>query len=94
MVQNSLGKYWIKHLLVSGDERTEEKIANEFGWKYYMTDAAQKEDVQIEVNSVDQNLADITLKSIKVIDPAMGSGHILVYAFDLLMQLYKSEGYT
>ena len=94
MVQNSLGKYWIKHLLVSGDKRSEDEIAKDFDWQYYMIDATQKEDVQLKVSSVDQNLVKTTLKSIRVIDPAMGSGHILVYAFDLLMQLYKSEGYT
>ena len=34
------------------------------------------------------------LKSIKFIDPCMGSGHILVYAFDVFMQIYKSEGWS
>ena len=31
---------------------------------------------------------------LKILDPAVGSGHFLVVAFDLLMQMYKEEGYT
>ena len=33
-------------------------------------------------------------KTSKVIDPCMGSGHILVYAFDVLMQIYEASGYS
>jgi type II restriction/modification system DNA methylase subunit YeeA len=33
-------------------------------------------------------------EDIRLIDPCMGSGHILVYAFDMLMQIYESEGYN
>ena len=33
-------------------------------------------------------------EEIKVIDPCMGSGHILVYAFDVLMQIYEATGYS
>ena len=36
----------------------------------------------------------LTPEDIKIIDPSMGSGHILVYAFDVLMQIYESQGYT
>ena len=34
------------------------------------------------------------VRDIKVIDPCMGSGHILVYAFDVLMQMYEDAGYN
>ena len=37
---------------------------------------------------------DIKPESIKIIDPCMGSGHILVYAFDMLIKIYRSAGYT
>lgn len=33
-------------------------------------------------------------EDIKFLDPCMGSGHILVYAFDVLMEIYKESGYT
>jgi hypothetical protein len=33
-------------------------------------------------------------EDIKVLDPAMGSGHILVYAFDVLYEIYLSAGYS
>ena len=36
--------------------------------------------------------ANLDVKDIKVIDPCMGSGHILVYAFDVLMQIYEASG--
>ncbi|WJE21180.1 BREX-1 system adenine-specific DNA-methyltransferase PglX [Bacillus cereus] len=40
-------------------------------------------------------LPDVTnLEEIKVIDPACGSGHILVYAFDLLYEMYLESGYS
>lgn len=34
------------------------------------------------------------IKDVTLIDPCMGSGHILVYAFDVLMDIYRSVGYT
>ena len=33
-------------------------------------------------------------EDVKFLDPCMGSGHILVYAFDVLMEIYKESGYT
>lgn len=33
-------------------------------------------------------------EDVKILDPCMGSGHILVYAFDVLMEIYKESGYT
>lgn len=36
----------------------------------------------------------ICIKISMKIDPCMGSGHILVYAFEVLMQIYESCGYT
>ena len=53
-------------------------------WKYYLDETMQAE----------ESGADISPEKIKFIDPCMGSGHILVYAFDVLMQIYLSCGYT
>ena len=94
MVENSLGKYWVKTLLARGDERSEKEIAEEFGWKYYMIDADQSNEVQTKLIEIDGNLSSASVEDLKVIDPSMGSGHILVYAFDVLMNIYESEGYS
>ncbi|MHC6120466.1 BREX-1 system adenine-specific DNA-methyltransferase PglX [Companilactobacillus sp. FL22-3] len=94
MVQNSLGKLWIKSLIEKDDSRTEEEIASTFNWKYYMSEAKQPDNVVIALKNIDEPLKDIKPTDIQMIDPSMGSGHILVYAFDVLMQIYKSEGYS
>jgi hypothetical protein len=44
-----------------------------------------------ELHSVDSTL---DLASLHVLDNAMGSGHILVYAFDVLMKIYEEQGYS
>lgn len=41
----------------------------------------------------DEKFKKISPENIKIIDPCMGSGHILVYAFDLLFEIYKQNGY-
>ncbi|KRL94340.1 BREX-1 system adenine-specific DNA-methyltransferase PglX [Levilactobacillus hammesii] len=94
MVQNSLGKYWIKHRLAVDNSQSEMDIANEFNWQYYMTDAKQPQSVQDNLDSHDDTLKTLEVTSLKMIDPSMGSGHILVYAFDVFMQIYTSEGYS
>ncbi|WP_334469036.1 BREX-1 system adenine-specific DNA-methyltransferase PglX [Levilactobacillus sp. HBUAS67488] len=94
MVQNSLGKYWIKHLLAVGSLQNESEIAREFNWQYYMPDAKQPDNVQSKIETMDSSLKELEIKQLKMIDPSMGSGHILIYAFDVLMQIYESEGYS
>lgn len=80
MVQNSLGRLWVNNI---EDENNfcEDNLIYNFRWKYY-----------IKGNEIIKN--EIQLEEVKVIDPAMGSGHILLYAFDLLMEIYLSQGYT
>ncbi|MEX6454864.1 BREX-1 system adenine-specific DNA-methyltransferase PglX [Fusobacterium vincentii] len=51
-------------------------------WKYYID--SEKE----------ENLEKIKIEDIKILDPAMGSGHILVYAFDLLFKMYENLGWS
>ena len=51
-------------------------------WKYYID--SEKE----------ENLEKIKIEDIKILDPAMGSGHILVYAFDLLFEMYENLGWS
>lgn len=88
MVENSLGRYWIDILHSKGDSRSEKEIAQEFGWKYYMPSSSKN---AVQLNSY---LAHKEIKDIKFIDPAMGSGHILVYAFEVLLQIYETQGYS
>ncbi|MEN2348446.1 BREX-1 system adenine-specific DNA-methyltransferase PglX [Lactobacillus helveticus] len=88
MVENSLGRYWIDILHAKGDSRSEKEIATEFNWEYYMP-SSEKNKVVIRPELANKEVTDI-----KFIDPAMGSGHILIYAFDILMQIYETQGYS
>ena len=63
-------------------------------WKYYLDEAKQEPDVEAQLQEVRRAYKDLTPEEIKLIDPCMGSGHILVYAFDVLMQIYEAQGYT
>ncbi|MBJ7623256.1 SAM-dependent DNA methyltransferase, partial [Weissella confusa] len=93
MVQNSVGKYWMNVLKTRPSFTSEKEIAQNFGWEYYMEDADQPVDVETNL-SVENDILNKDIQKLKVLDPSMGSGHILVYAFDLLMDIYQSEGYS
>lgn len=87
MVENSLGR-----LYAQNQNAMEEKtVADSMGWKYYLPQAEQTEEVQ---KKLDEIKIDFNLETVKVLDPCMGSGHILVYAFDILIQMYKNAGYN
>lgn len=94
MVENSLGRIWIEKLLANQDARTEQQIAEDFGWKYYLPETEQEELVQVEIEKMCKERKDLVVEDITFLDPAMGSFHIGVYAFEVFMQLYESEGYT
>lgn len=94
MVENSLGRLWIEKLIFSGDTRNEKEIAKDFSWKYYIPEANQNEEVQDQLIEIRKLRKELQLEDIKFIDPAMGSFHIGVYAFEVFMQLYESQGYT
>ena len=72
----------------------EKTISNEMGWKYYLPDAKQDEEVLKELEKVELEHSKLQPEDIKLIDPCMGSGHILVYAFDVLMDIYRDAGYS
>ena len=72
----------------------EKTIAEQMGWKYYLPEAEQTEGVRQQLDEIQREYANLDVKEIKVIDPCMGSGHILVYAFDVLMQIYEANGYS
>lgn len=84
MVENSLGRLWADGH--SDFDKSE--------WKYYLEEAEQEESVKAQLNELRAESKNLNPEEIRFIDPCMGSGHILVYAFDVLMQIYLSQGYT
>lgn len=94
MVENSLGRLWIEHLLANGDSRSEQEIADYFGWKYYLPEAEQEPEVQAQLVQIRAERKDLMPEDILCIDPCQGSGHILVYLFEVLMQIYREEGHS
>ena len=84
MVENSLGRFWCEG----------HPDFNKTSWKYYINEAEQESEVEAKLQMIRAKYATIKPEEIKVIDPCMGSGHILVYAFDVLMQIYTSAGWS
>ena len=85
MVENSLGRTWT-------DIKPDTDLKSE--WKYYLSEAEQSDDVQTKLLEMRKSKAQTSIEEITFLDPCMGSGHILVYAFDVFMQIYTSQGYT
>lgn len=75
--------------------KAEKEIAEKMGWKYYLPEAEQEPEVREQLNKISVEASEnFDITKIKVLDPCMGSGHILVYAFDVLMQMYIEFGYS
>lgn len=85
MVENSLGRLWVEGHPECGLKEN---------WKYYLEEAQQEPEVQAKLAEIRKEYAALNPEDIKLIDPCMGSGHILVYAFDVLIQIYESAGYS
>ena len=85
MVENSLGNLWLEG---HPNENLEEK------WKFLVKGEKQEEEIEKKLEKLNENYKEMKLEEIKIIDPCMGSGHILVYAFDVLMDIYSSLGYS
>ena len=108
MVENSLGRLWLEHLAATGEGyhysygehnaatyiNADKVKALKANWKYYLEEAEQEPDVQDQLAEIRKEYAAMTPEQIKCIDPCCGSGHILAYLFDVLMQIYESYGYT
>ena len=83
MVQNSLGRYWVE---------SHPEHRNLLGkWEFYLenpnTEPEFEEKLAPYINK------ELKVEDIKCFDPAMGSGHILVYMFDVLYEIYSKCGY-
>ena len=85
MVENSLGRLWLE-----GHPDANLRMK----WRYYMDEAEQEPEVAAKLAEIRRDRSRIQPEQIRVLDPCMGSGHILVYAFDVLMEIYRSVGYT
>lgn len=84
MVENSLGRLWSEG----------HPDFDKSKWKYYLDEAPQEPQVAQQLAELRKGYAALTPEDIRCIDPCMGSGHILAYLFDVLMQIYRSAGYT
>lgn len=84
MVENSLGRLWYEG----------HPDFDKSQWKYYLDEAPQEPQVEQQLKDIRAQYAKMELEQLKVIDPCMGSGHILCYLFDVLMQIYLDNGYS
>src|SRR5699024_5838857 len=84
MVENSLGRLWIEG---HPDDELKEN------WKYYIEEAEQEKEVEEQLSKIRKEYEEIKPEDIKCIDPAIGSGHIGAYLFDVRIQIYESCGY-
>lgn len=85
MVENSLGRLWLE-----GHPNEELKSR----WKYYLDEAEQELEVQAQLAKIRKEYEGMKPEDIRCIDPCSGSGHILAYLFDVLVQIYEAYGYT
>lgn len=105
MVENSLGRLWVEghpesraDFLPTEEEQKRyaagERNPDDGKWHYYLEDAKQEPEVEAQLAQIRREYAALNPEDIRCIDPCMGSGHILVYLFDVLMQIYESVGYS
>lgn len=83
MVENSLGRLWL-------ESHPDEELKTQ--WKYYLEEAEQDPQVQKKLDELKN--PNLIPEDITVLDPSMGSGHILVYAFDVLYDIYMKANYS
>lgn len=85
MVENSLGRLWLE-----GHPNDDLKAR----WKYYLDEVEQEPEVQVQLDEIRKDYAALKPEDIRAIDPCQGSGHILTYMFDVLVQIYEAYGYS
>ena len=85
LVENSLGRLWLEGHPNEGLKKK---------WKYYLEEAEQSPEVKTQLTQIRNKHTALHPEEIKVIDPSMGSGHILVCLFEVLLQIYESQGWT
>lgn len=83
MADNSVGRLWL-------ESYPDSSLRSEL--KYYVDDAKQDEETQKKLDEI--KYKNVNPEEIKIIEPCCGSGHILVYVFDLLLKMYLEQGYN
>lgn len=83
MVQNSLGRYWVE------SHPEDRELLQE--WEFYLENPNPEPDFEEQLAPYINK--ELEVEEIKFFDPAMGSGHILVYAFDMFFEIYSKCGY-
>lgn len=82
MAENSIGRIWIESYPNSSLKSD---------MKYYVADPEQTQEIKRKIDAV--KYQNVRPEDIKVLEPCCGSGHILVYVFDLLFKMYEKKGY-
>ncbi|ALS23765.1 BREX-1 system adenine-specific DNA-methyltransferase PglX [Paenibacillus naphthalenovorans] len=82
MVENSLGRLWM-------ESYPDSTLKSE--WKYYLKESYQEDEVKQKLEEI--RYKNVNPEEITFLDPCCGSGHILVYAFDVLYEMYLEKGY-
>lgn len=83
MAENSVGRIWLESYPTS---------ALKSQMKYYVEDAKQETEVQRKIDAI--KYSNVNPEDIRIVEPCCGSGHILVYVFDLLQKMYEEKGYA
>ena len=83
MAENSVGRIWM-------ESYPQSPLRSEM--KYYVDDPEQTVEVQRKLEAI--KYRNVNPEDIRVIEPCCGSGHILVYVFDLLYKMYEEKGYS
>ena len=83
MAENSIGRLWLESYPNSALRKD---------MKYYVDNPEQPDDVQRQLDAI--KYQNVNPENIKIIEPCCGSGHILVYVFDLLYKMYEEKGYS
>lgn len=82
MAENSVGRIWLESYPASSLRAD---------MKYYVKDVEQTEEVQKKLDEI--RYKNVNPEDLRIIEPCCGSGHILVYVFDLLFKMYEEKGY-
>lgn len=83
MAENSIGRIWLESYPTSPLKTK---------MKYFVQEAEQEPEVEQKLKEI--RYKNVNPEEIKIIEPCSGSGHILVYCFDLLLEMYIEKGYS
>lgn len=92
MLENSLGRVWIQHHLGAIEGKDQRTLADRFGWSYFLENAEQTPEVTKELEDMHKDFKDKKPQDIEFLEPCMGTGLILLSAFDILVQIYEDDG--